>query len=327
MENIKECYSLKDVCEELHISRDSSYKSERDQYRKKFEDFLLRISVPVDCFKNDSNEWCFNENGKELFLDFCNFRSYKYSPENSSTVYRDFRKKITHAECEEKYNWIIENICSNLQYNIDNSEFPEEYPDPEDIYCTFWERYRTAKPLVEDVFKFPGVMHLLKSIRYQRNYDLFEQTSEKIAHAHPDDISFIDTLIDEEFEKIHSDYRTAQEEAIRKWFYYLSEFSKQREEEFKKSEKLLSENRNQLLRTELDNSAEILENFYPESLSYYYSRQKILKLVRSITERAFTKQLPLLNKLEEEKLPRRLSSEELYNKISAQLKKDNSNPF
>ena len=130
MENIKECYSLKDVCEELHISRDSSYKSERDQYRKKFEDFLLRISVPVDCFKNDSNEWCFNENGKELFLDFCNFRSYKYSPENSSTVYRDFRKKITHAECEEKYNWIIENICSNLQYNIDNSEFPGEYPDP-----------------------------------------------------------------------------------------------------------------------------------------------------------------------------------------------------
>ena len=58
MENIKECYSLKDVCEELHISRDSSYKSERDQYRKKFEDFLLRISVPVDCFKNDSKHRC-----------------------------------------------------------------------------------------------------------------------------------------------------------------------------------------------------------------------------------------------------------------------------
>ena len=90
---------------------------------------------------------------------------------------------------------------------------------------------------------------------------------------------------------------------------------------------VLSEDRNQLLRTELDNSAEILENFYPESLSYYYSRQKILRLVRSITERAFTKQLPLLNKLEEEKLPRRLSSEELYNNISAQLKKDNLNPF
>ena len=71
LENIKDCYSLKDVCEELYISRDISYKSERDQIRKNFEDFLFRISVPVDCFKNDSNEWCFNEDGKELLLDFC----------------------------------------------------------------------------------------------------------------------------------------------------------------------------------------------------------------------------------------------------------------
>ena len=102
MENIKKCYSLKDVCEELHIPRDISYKSERDQIRKNFEDFLFRISVPVNCFKNDSNEWCFNGDGKELLLDFCNFRSYKYSPENSNTGYRDLRKKITHAECEEK---------------------------------------------------------------------------------------------------------------------------------------------------------------------------------------------------------------------------------
>lgn len=147
-------------------------------------------------------------------------------------------KKITHAECEEKYNWIIERICSNLQYNIDTSEFPEEYPNPEEVYCTFREHCRTAQPLVEDVFKLPGVMHLLKSIRYQRNYDLFEQASEKIAHAQPDDIIFIDTLMDEEFVKIYSDFRTAQEEAIKKWFHYLSEFKKLRDleqEEFKKT--------------------------------------------------------------------------------------------
>ena len=329
MENIKECYSLKDVCEELHISRDSSYKSERDQYRKKFEDFLLRISVPVDCFKNDSNEWCFNENGKELFLDFCNFRSYKYSPENSSTVYRDLRKKITHAECEEKYNWIIERICSNLQYNIDTSEFPEEYPNPEEVYCTFREHCRTAQPLVEDVFKLPGVMHLLKSIRYQRNYDLFEQASEKIAHAQPDDIIFIDTLMDEEFVKIYSDFRTAQEEAIKKWFHYLSEFKKLRDLEQEEFKKTLPPEGEETINMLIQRSILSIDDLPVEKLSYRLTTTNNSMIKAIIEMIAIAPEIePYLTSLEEiGNFSKRLSSEELYNKISAQLKKDNLNPF
>lgn len=78
---------------ELNIPADLSYKSSRDQLRKYFVDFLGRLGIPSDCCKNDSNRWCFNRDGKELFIDFCNHRSEKYSEENKDFVYRDLRKK------------------------------------------------------------------------------------------------------------------------------------------------------------------------------------------------------------------------------------------
>ena len=231
--------------------------------------------------------------------------------------------------CEEKYNWIIERICSNLQYNIDTSEFPEEYPNPEEVYCTFREHCRTAQPLVEDVFKLPGVMHLLKSIRYQRNYDLFEQASEKIAHAQPDDIIFIDTLMDEEFVKIYSDFRTAQEEAIKKWFHYLSEFKKLRDLEQEEFKKTLPPEGEETINMLIQRSILSIDDLPVEKLSYRLTTRNNSMIKAIIEMIAIAPEIePYLTSLEEiGNFSKRLSSEELYNKISAQLKKDNLNPF
>ena len=172
-------------------------------------------------------------------------------------------------------------------------------------------------------------MHLLKSIRYQRNYDLFEQASEKIAHAQPDDIIFIDTLINEEFTKIYSDFRTAQEEAIKKWFHYLSEFKKLRDLEQEEFKKTLPPKGEETINMLIQRSILSIDDLPVEKLSYRLTTRNNSMIKAIIEMIAIAPEIePYLTSLEEiENFSKRLTSEELYNKISAQLKKDNLNPF
>ena len=216
---------------ELNIPADLSYKSSRDQLRKYFVDFLGRLEIPSDCFKNDSNRWCFNRDGKELFIDFCKHRSEKYSEENKDFVYRDLRKKITHEECIGKYAWIADCVCSNLQYNIIHSESPEDYPTEEDVSIKMENFFMHALPSIDNPLKLPGIIYLLNAIKEQKNFLLFSELTKDVLHSAPEDIEFIADPIHSEFSAIYSDFFKKRDAAVKKWVYYISQFKEYRDTE------------------------------------------------------------------------------------------------